>query len=159
MATSVKTLFCAHILSPSTTLITTTESRRRRAHSRSRCLLLRRCRKRTLLGSTLLLVLPLFQRLVGLSLRRSRRFWSAPRGGGFWEMEVCYHWKSVGRHFPDWEETQYTLLCPFNRGVLCREVAIKSCTVSDNFLAKSDSKYNKCVCVCVCVCVCYWEVK
>ena len=68
-------------------------------------ILLRRRRKRTLLGSTLVLGLPrlLFQRLVGLTLRHSRQFWSAVFVG----LSEKTRSATTGRTLVGWEETQY----------------------------------------------------
>ena len=77
----------------------TTKSRRRREF------LVRRRKKRHMLlvSSTMLLaMLPKFH-------RSPRRFWSAPRGKGFWENEVSFNWRNMGREFSDWEEKQYLL--------------------------------------------------
>lgn len=77
----------------------TTKSRRRREF------LVRRRKKRHMLlvSSTMLLaMLPMFH-------RSPKRFWSAPRGKGFWENEVSFNWRNMGSEFSDWEEKQYLL--------------------------------------------------
>ena len=49
---------------------------------------------------------PPFQDVVR-SIRASRRFWAAPREQGMWEKDVCFLWRSMGRKYPDWEDSQY----------------------------------------------------
>ena len=40
-------------------------------------------------------------------LRRQGRFWTAPRGAGFWEKDVQGTWRKHALAFPDWEDKQY----------------------------------------------------
>lgn len=39
--------------------------------------------------------------------RRTRRFWSAPRGAGVWELQFLGTFRLVGRRFADWEDDRY----------------------------------------------------
>lgn len=40
-------------------------------------------------------------------LKRNRRFWTAPRGPGFWEKDVRGTWVELGNLHADWEDVQY----------------------------------------------------
>lgn len=68
---------------------------------------LRRGRRRRRNGTLTGLPLPLVPTFCRYFLCTPRRFWSAPRGQGFWETEVQFNWRNLGSQFPDWEEKQY----------------------------------------------------
>ena len=71
-----------------------------------RCLRRSRGSLHRLLSWSSLLVLPPFQDVIR-RLRAPRRFWAAPREQGFWEKDVCFLWRNMGRIYPDWEQNCY----------------------------------------------------
>ena len=71
-----------------------------------RCLRRSRGSLHRLLSWSSLLVLPPFQDVIR-RLRAPRRFWAAPREQGFWEKDVCFLWRNMGRIYPDWEQNFY----------------------------------------------------
>ena len=41
------------------------------------------------------------------SIQAPCHFWAAPRQQGLWEKDMCLLWRSMGRNYPDWEDSQY----------------------------------------------------